>query len=232
MLRQVLHRGLGTSFSRLGHFVASHPVFFASAPVLISILLGASFSRYQVEESVEHLLAPTHSLAKIERNLVDSLFPVNRSKHRLYSDLQTPGRYGRVIITSFRKANMLDQHHTDLILKASLMRYFQLRTHLINPSVSPAEQIPIPCLSCVSVCTARGAKQGSPRGGGRERGRQGSPTHVSTRGGQKGAKPSKKFPQAPGQSWAPLGAVHPCHPTCERCYTARLPFPGGAWPPQ
>lgn len=117
MLRQVLHRGLGTSFSRLGHFVASHPVFFASAPVLISILLGASFSRYQVEESVEHLLAPTHSLAKIERNLVDSLFPVNRSKHRLYSDLQTPGRYGRVIITSFRKANMLDQHHTDLILK-------------------------------------------------------------------------------------------------------------------
>uniref|UniRef100_A0A8C6J1G8 Uncharacterized protein n=1 Tax=Melopsittacus undulatus TaxID=13146 RepID=A0A8C6J1G8_MELUD len=117
MLRQVLHRGLGTSFSRLGHFVASHPVFFASAPVLISILLGASFSRYRVEESVEHLLAPTHSLAKIERNLVDSLFPVNRSKHRLYSDLQTPGRYGRVIITSFRKANMLDQHHTDLILK-------------------------------------------------------------------------------------------------------------------
>lgn len=119
MLRQVLHRGLGTSFSRLGHFVASHPVFFASAPVLISILLGASFSRYQVEESVEHLLAPTHSLAKIERNLVDSLFPVNRSKHRLYSDLQTPGRYGRVIITSFRKANMLDQHHTDLILKVT-----------------------------------------------------------------------------------------------------------------
>ncbi|PNJ64498.1 PTCHD1 isoform 2, partial [Pongo abelii] len=52
-----------------------------------------------------------------ERNLVNSLFPVNRSKHRLYSDLQTPGRYGRVIVTSFQKANMLDQHHTDLILK-------------------------------------------------------------------------------------------------------------------
>ncbi|XP_074850366.1 patched domain-containing protein 1 isoform X2 [Carettochelys insculpta] len=117
MLRQVLHRGLRTSFARLGHFIAGHPVFFASAPVLISILLGASFSRYQVEENVEYLLAPKHSLAKIERNLVNSLFPVNRSKHRLYSDLQTPGRYGRVIITSFRKANMLDQHHTDLILK-------------------------------------------------------------------------------------------------------------------
>uniref|UniRef100_A0ABI7VXF3 Uncharacterized protein n=1 Tax=Felis catus TaxID=9685 RepID=A0ABI7VXF3_FELCA len=82
-----------------------------------SLALGVGFSRYQVEESVEHLLAPQHSLAKIERNLVNSLFPVNRSKHRLYSDLQTPGRYGRVIVTSFQKANMLDQHHTDLILK-------------------------------------------------------------------------------------------------------------------
>lgn len=144
MLRQVLHRGLGTSFSRLGHFVASHPVFFASAPVLISILLGASFSRYQVEESVEHLLAPTHSLAKIERNLVDSLFPVNRSKHRLYSDLQTPGRYGRVIITSFRKANMLDQHHTDLILKvtAAEPRRPPPHTHRAPEPVPPAPTHP------------------------------------------------------------------------------------------
>ncbi|KAG8450601.1 hypothetical protein GDO86_003031 [Hymenochirus boettgeri] len=117
MLRKVLHRGLRSCFSRLGFFIASHPVFFISAPVLISVLLGASFSRYKVEENIEYLLAPKHSLAKIERNLVDSLFPVNRSKHRLYSDLQTPGRYGRVIITSSTRANMLDQHHTDLILK-------------------------------------------------------------------------------------------------------------------
>uniref|UniRef100_A0A8C4RZ54 Patched domain containing 1 n=1 Tax=Erpetoichthys calabaricus TaxID=27687 RepID=A0A8C4RZ54_ERPCA len=117
MLRQVLHGGLRTSFSKLGHFVANHPVFFASAPVLISILLGASFSRYRIEENVEYLLAPQHSLAKIEGNLVDSLFPLNRSKHTLYSDLQTPGRYGRVIITSPGKGNMLDQHHIDLVLK-------------------------------------------------------------------------------------------------------------------
>ncbi|KAK1346786.1 hypothetical protein QTO34_000646 [Cnephaeus nilssonii] len=59
-------------------------VFFASAPMLISILLCASFSRYQVEESVEHLLVSQHSLAKIERNLVNSLFLFNRSKHSLY----------------------------------------------------------------------------------------------------------------------------------------------------
>ncbi|XP_071751612.1 patched domain-containing protein 1 [Centroberyx gerrardi] len=116
MLRQVLHAGLRSSFHALGRFVASHPVFFASAPVLLSILLGASFSRYRVEENVEYLLAPKHSLAKIEGNLVDSLFPVNRSKHALYSDLQTPGRYGRVIVTT-RKGSVLDQLHLDTILK-------------------------------------------------------------------------------------------------------------------
>uniref|UniRef100_A0A8D3A369 Patched domain containing 1 n=1 Tax=Scophthalmus maximus TaxID=52904 RepID=A0A8D3A369_SCOMX len=125
MLRQVLHAGLGTSFHALGRFVASHPVFFASAPVLLSILLGASFSRYRVEEDVESLLAPKHSLAKIEGNLVDSLFPVNRSKHALYSDLQTPGRYGRVIVTT-RKGSALEPVHLDTILKLH-RRIYQLQ---------------------------------------------------------------------------------------------------------
>uniref|UniRef100_A0A4W5KNG6 Uncharacterized protein n=1 Tax=Hucho hucho TaxID=62062 RepID=A0A4W5KNG6_9TELE len=85
MLRQVLQAGLRSSFQALGRFVASHPVFFASAPVLVSVLLGASFSRYRVEGNVESLLVPKHSLAKIEGNLVDSLFPVNRSVIYYYS---------------------------------------------------------------------------------------------------------------------------------------------------
>lgn len=116
MLRQVLNAGLRTSFHSLGRFVAAHPVFFASGPVLLAILLGSSFSRYQVEEDVEGLLAPKHSLAKIEGNLVESLFPINRSKHALYSDLQTPGRYGKVIITA-KKGSVLDPPHMDAILK-------------------------------------------------------------------------------------------------------------------
>uniref|UniRef100_A0A3B3V0Y1 Patched domain containing 1 n=1 Tax=Poecilia latipinna TaxID=48699 RepID=A0A3B3V0Y1_9TELE len=118
MLRQVLHAGLRTSFHALGRFVAGHAVFFASAPVLLAILLGASFSRYRVEGDVESLLAPKHSLAKIEGNLVESLFPVNRSKHALYSDLQTPGRYGRVIVTA-RRGSVLDPVHLETILQVS-----------------------------------------------------------------------------------------------------------------
>lgn len=116
MLRQVLHAGLGSCFHALGRFVAGHPVFFASAPVLLSVLLGASFSRYRVEEDVESLLAPKHSLAKIEGNLVESLFPANRSKHALYSDLHTAGRYGRVIVTS-RRGSVLEPLHLDSILQ-------------------------------------------------------------------------------------------------------------------
>ncbi|XP_069745671.1 patched domain-containing protein 1 [Narcine bancroftii] len=121
MLRQLLHRGLKTCFYRLGFFIGNHPVFFASAPVLLAILFGASFSRYQVEDNMEYLFAPRHSLAKIERTLVNSLFPVNQSKHLLYSDLQSPGPYGRVIITAPGRGrgggNLLDPQHTRLILQ-------------------------------------------------------------------------------------------------------------------
>ncbi|XP_056440835.1 patched domain-containing protein 1 isoform X4 [Gadus chalcogrammus] len=134
MLRQVLQAGLGGSFHALGRFVASHPVFFASAPMLLSILLGASFSRYRVEENVEYLLAPKHSLAKIEGNLVESLFPVNRSKHALYSDLQTPGRYGRVIVTA-RKGSVLDPVHLDTILTLH-RRLYQMQVTVPASSAS------------------------------------------------------------------------------------------------
>ncbi|XP_055500659.1 patched domain-containing protein 1 [Leucoraja erinacea] len=123
MLRQLLHRGLKTCFYRLGFFIGNHPVFFASAPVLLAILFGASFSRYRVQDNMEYLFAPRHSLAKIERTLVNSLFPVNQSKHLLYSDLQSPGPYGRVIITAPGAGrgrgggNLLDLQHTRLILQ-------------------------------------------------------------------------------------------------------------------
>lgn len=117
----MLHSGLRSCFCAVGRFVATYPVFFASAPVLLSILLGSSFSRYRVEEDVESLLVPKHSLAKIEGNLVESLFPVNRSKYTLYSDLQTSGRYGRVIITS-RKGSVLDPVNMDTILQVQELK--------------------------------------------------------------------------------------------------------------
>ncbi|XP_078471482.1 patched domain-containing protein 1-like [Lampetra planeri] len=118
MLRQTLRCTLKTCFNRLGFFVSRHPVFFASAPLLLSVLLGASLSRYEVEGSMESLFAPQHSLAKHERRLVDSLFPINGSRHMLFTDLHSPGRYGRLVVTSRSGRDVLDAPAVDAILRA------------------------------------------------------------------------------------------------------------------
>ncbi|XP_077410050.1 patched domain-containing protein 1 [Vanacampus margaritifer] len=122
MLRQALHAGLSAGFRALGRLVAGQPVLLASAPALLAVLLGASFSRYRVEEDVRGLLAPKHSLAKMEGNLVGSLFPINHSKHALYSDLQTPGRYGRVIVVA-RRGSLLEPPNLDAVLKLHRLIY-------------------------------------------------------------------------------------------------------------
>ncbi|MBN3291182.1 PTHD1 protein, partial [Polypterus senegalus] len=109
MLRQVIHRGLKSSFYWLGLFVSRHPVFFLTVPAVLTIIFGSTvLSRFKPETDLEILVAPTHSLAKIERNLANSLFPLDQSKNKLYSDLHTPGRYGRLILLSKSGENILE----------------------------------------------------------------------------------------------------------------------------
>nr|XP_033932458.1 patched domain-containing protein 1-like [Pseudochaenichthys georgianus] len=109
MLRQVIHRGLKASFYWLGLFVSRHPVFFLTVPAVLTIIFGTTvLSRFKPETDLEVLVAPTHSLAKIERSLANSLFPIDQSKHKLYSDLHTPGRYGRLILLVKSGGNILE----------------------------------------------------------------------------------------------------------------------------
>lgn len=109
MLRQAIYGALKASFYWLGLFVSRHPVFFLTVPAVLTALLGGAALRgFAPEADLERLLAPAHSLAKVERRLADSLFPLERSKHRLYSDLHTPGRYGRLILLAKRGANVLE----------------------------------------------------------------------------------------------------------------------------
>ena len=106
MLRQVLRRGLRSFCHRLGLCVSRHPVFFLTVPAVLTITFGLSaLDRFQPEGDLERLVAPSHSLAKIGR----SLFPLDQSKSQLYSDLHTPGRYGRVILLSPPGDNILLQ---------------------------------------------------------------------------------------------------------------------------
>nr|XP_061806973.1 patched domain-containing protein 1 isoform X2 [Nerophis lumbriciformis] len=109
MLRQVIHRGLKASFYWLGLFVSRHPVFFLTVPAVLTIIFGSTvLSRFKPETDLELLVAPTHSLAKIERSLANSLFHIDQSKHKLYSDLHTPGRYGRLILLAKSGGNILE----------------------------------------------------------------------------------------------------------------------------
>ncbi|CAH2245754.1 patched domain-containing 4-like [Pelobates cultripes] len=138
MLRQVIHRGLKSFFYKLGLFVSRHPVFFLTVPAVLTIIFGFIFlSRYKTERDLESLVAPSHSLAKIERSLASSLFPLDQSRKQLYSDLHTPGRYGRVILVSKPGGNILLQaeqilriHQAVLEMKVSHGGYNYTFSHL------------------------------------------------------------------------------------------------------
>ncbi|XP_029606083.1 patched domain-containing protein 1 [Oncorhynchus kisutch] len=109
MLRQMIHRGLKASFYWLGLFVSRHPVFFLTVPAVLTIIFGSTvLSRFKPETDLEILVAPTHSFAKVERSLANSLFPIDQSKNKLYSDLHTPGRYGRLILLAKSGGNILE----------------------------------------------------------------------------------------------------------------------------
>ncbi|XP_043918624.1 patched domain-containing protein 4 isoform X3 [Protopterus annectens] len=138
MLRQVIHRGLKTSCYKLGLFVSRHPVFFLTVPAVLTIIFGFSvLSRFQPETDLEVLVAPSHSQAKIERRLANSLFPIDQSKNKLYSDLHTPGRYGRVMVLSKPGENILDRadqilqiHRAVLEMKVKYNGYNYTFSHL------------------------------------------------------------------------------------------------------
>ncbi|XP_066445264.1 LOW QUALITY PROTEIN: patched domain-containing protein 4 [Eleutherodactylus coqui] len=138
MLRQVIHRGLKSFFYKLGLFVSRHPVFFLTLPAVLTIIFGFIFlSRYKADSDLEALVAPSHSLAKIERSLASSLFPLEQSKKQLYSDLHTPGRYGRVILLSKPGGNILLQaehilhiHKAVLDMKVNYRGYNYTFSHL------------------------------------------------------------------------------------------------------
>uniref|UniRef100_A0A8C5MPB5 Patched domain containing 4 n=1 Tax=Leptobrachium leishanense TaxID=445787 RepID=A0A8C5MPB5_9ANUR len=122
MLRQVIHTGLKSFFYKLGLFVSRHPVFFLTVPAVLTIIFGFIFlSRYKTESDLESLVAPSHSLAKIERSLASSLFPLDRSRKKLYSDLHTPGRYGRMILLSRPGGNILLQAEKILRVHRAVM---------------------------------------------------------------------------------------------------------------
>ncbi|KAM6465546.1 patched domain-containing protein 4 [Liasis olivaceus] len=143
MLRQVIHRGLQSFCHQLGLFVSRHPVFFLTVPAVLTIIFGFSvLSRFQPEMDLEILVAPSHSLAKIERSLANSLFPLDRSKSHLYSDLHTPGRYGRVILLTKPGGNILHQAEGLLQIHRAVLEMKDGRNSFIGHQLGGVMELP------------------------------------------------------------------------------------------
>ncbi|XP_069461944.1 patched domain-containing protein 4 [Ambystoma mexicanum] len=138
MLKPVVHRGLKSFFYKLGLFVSRHPVFFLTVPCVLSLTFGfLLLNRFKSERDLEFLVAPSHSLAKSERSLASSLFPLDQSRERLYSDLHTAGRYGRVIFVAepggnvlLQAAQVLQLHRSVLGMKVNYKGYNYTFSHL------------------------------------------------------------------------------------------------------
>ncbi|XP_032319111.1 patched domain-containing protein 4 isoform X1 [Camelus ferus] len=143
MLRQVLRRGLQSFCHRLGLCVSRHPVFFLTVPAVLTITFGLSaLNRFQPEGDLERLVAPSHSLAKIERSLASSLFPLDQSKSQLYSDLHTPGRYGRVILLSPPGDNILLQAEGILQTHRAVLEMKDGRSSFIGHQLGGVVEVP------------------------------------------------------------------------------------------
>ncbi|XP_069879436.1 patched domain-containing protein 4 isoform X1 [Dipodomys merriami] len=138
MLRQALRRALRACCRGLGLCVSRHPVLFLTVPAVLTAALGLSaLRRFQPEGDLERLVAPSHSLAKIERSLAGSLFPLDQSRSQLYSDLHTPGRYGRLILLAppggdilLQAERVLQTHRAVLGMKVKHKGYNYTFSHL------------------------------------------------------------------------------------------------------
>lgn len=111
---QALRRGLQSVLPQAGLVREPAPRLFPQSKprAVLTITFGLSaLNCFQPEGDLERLVAPSHSLAKIERSLASSLFPLDQSKLKASSirTLHTPGRYGRVILLSPPGDNILLQ---------------------------------------------------------------------------------------------------------------------------
>jgi len=128
MLAHLLTPCLRRTSAEWGRFVAAHPTFFAAAPLLLAVLLGAGLSRSRAEGSPQTLFGPTHGLARLEAALARNLFPSERSRRTLYSELYTAGRWARLLL-------LTKTPETDVLKPEVRRSVLKLHSHLVSTVV-------------------------------------------------------------------------------------------------
>ncbi|KAG8179950.1 hypothetical protein JTE90_015400 [Oedothorax gibbosus] len=97
-LCNVVDRMVSTLFRKLGREIARNPGYFVIIPILVAALFGSGLQRIRYEDDPEYLFTPTNGRSKVERNIVETLFPMNSSRNFDLGRITRPGHFGRVIV--------------------------------------------------------------------------------------------------------------------------------------
>ncbi|XP_055952841.1 patched domain-containing protein 3-like [Argiope bruennichi] len=94
----VVDRLVSTLFRKLGREIADKPGYFVIVPILVAALFGSGWQRIRYEDDPEYLFTPTNGRSKVERRIVETLFPMNSSQNFDLGRITRPGHFGRVIV--------------------------------------------------------------------------------------------------------------------------------------
>ncbi|XP_067122461.1 patched domain-containing protein 3-like [Centruroides vittatus] len=72
-------RILKSKFRSLGFVIGRHPLPFMIVPFLLSLILMTGFLKFTYEQDADYLYNPTNSRAFVEREIINKIFPLNKS---------------------------------------------------------------------------------------------------------------------------------------------------------
>lgn len=93
----VVDNALRAFFNGLGRQIGLHPGYFIIVPALLTALAASGFQRITYEADPEYLFSPLDGRAKVERQVLESHFPLNFTDFDP-SRISRPGKFGQLII--------------------------------------------------------------------------------------------------------------------------------------
>lgn len=108
-------------FRKLGLVIGKYPGYFVIVPFLVACVLVTGIQRLKYEDDPEYLFSPSNGRSKAERNLIDTVFPMNYTHNFNIGRTTHKGRFGRVIIVAKDGGNILRSSHFEQIVLLDAM---------------------------------------------------------------------------------------------------------------
>lgn len=103
-------------FYKFGVCIARYPFYFIIVPFAVSAFLLTGLQQLYYEDDPEYLFSPTDGRGKVERDVLESVFPSNYSQFSP-GRLIHAGKFGRAIITPKNGSSMLGREVFESLLK-------------------------------------------------------------------------------------------------------------------